>query len=122
MKMEIELTDEQFEKVETLKSNGISVGEAIDILFNMKEDISNNTHVLIDKKIADANKEKEELQQKMDKIDDEISLFTSLKDASLDVKQKQKMIEKEYLYNETYDKSVQDAKHKFKWSKKIFDF
>ena len=34
MKMEIELTDEQAEKVEILKENGIEVGEAIEILFD----------------------------------------------------------------------------------------
>lgn len=33
VKMEIELTDEQFERVEILKSKGVDVGQAIDLLF-----------------------------------------------------------------------------------------
>lgn len=36
-KMEIDLTPEQIEKVEILKANGISIGEAIDMLFEIKE-------------------------------------------------------------------------------------
>ena len=36
-KMEFDFTDEQIEKVEKLESNGISVGEAIDLLFEIKE-------------------------------------------------------------------------------------
>ena len=40
MKMDIELTDEQFEKVKILEENNISVGEAIDILFEMKDNIT----------------------------------------------------------------------------------
>ena len=42
MKMDIELTDEQFEKVKILEENNISVGEAIDILFEMKDNIDNH--------------------------------------------------------------------------------
>ena len=122
MKMEIEFNDEQMEKVETLKSNGISVGEAIDILFDMKNQISDNSAIFIDKQISDVNKQKEELQQKMDEADKKLDLFTKLKDNTLNVEQKQKLVEKEYLAHETYDKRVQDTKHKFKWSKRIFDF
>ena len=37
IKMEIELTDEQFDKVKHLESQNVSVGEAIDMLFEAKE-------------------------------------------------------------------------------------
>ena len=120
MKMEIELTDSQLERVKSLESEGISVGEAIDMLFDIKEDISHNTNLLIDTKISKANKEKAELQNRLDKLDEEISLFSKLKDSTLDVEQKQKLVEKEYLETETFDKKVQDAKHDFKWSRAIF--
>ena len=33
--MEVEFTDEQFEKVKAMESKGISVGEAIDMLFRI---------------------------------------------------------------------------------------
>ena len=37
-KMEFDLTDEQIEKVKKLEENGISVGEAIDLLFEVKDE------------------------------------------------------------------------------------
>ena len=120
MKMEIELTDSQAEKVEVLKNNDLSVGDAIDMLFDLKEELSENSMLFIDSKISNANKEKEELQKRMDEIDDEISVFEKLKDTSLDYEQVFKLVEKEYLHNETYDRAVQNKKHKFKWSKNIF--
>ncbi len=111
MKMEIELTDEQAKKIDVLKENGIEVGEAIDMLFEM-----NNT--FIDNKIIKAQEEKAELEEKLSQIDDELSLFNKLKDTSLDSSQKQKIVEKEYgTIDKTYDESVQDAKHKFKWTR-----
>ncbi len=111
MKMEIELTDDQAKKVETLKENGIEVGEAIDMLFEM-------SNTFVDDKISKANEQKAELEEKLSKIDEEISLFNKLKGNSLDTTQKQKIIEKEYgtIYK-TYDESVQDAKHGFKWAR-----
>ena len=36
-KMEIDLTPEQEEKVKILKENGVTIGEAIDTLFELKE-------------------------------------------------------------------------------------
>lgn len=109
--MEIELTDEQAKKIDVLKENGIEVGEAIDMLFEM-----NNT--FIDNKIIKAQEEKAELEEKLSQINDELSLFNKLKDTSLDSSQKQKIVEKEYgTIDKTYDESVQDAKHKFKWTR-----
>jgi hypothetical protein len=113
MKMEIELTDDQARKVETLKENGIEVGEAIDMLFEM-----NNT--FIEDRIIRAQEAKAELEEKISEIDEELSLFNKLKDGSLDTSQKQKIVEKEYgTIDKTYDESVQDAKHKFKWTRLI---
>ena len=41
-----------------------------------------------------------------------------MKEGSLDPSLKVKIIEKEYgTIEKTYDESVQDAKHKFKWTK-----
>ena len=123
MKMEIELSDTQAEKVEILKSNGIEVGQAIDMLFDMKDSIRDQQNIFVDHKITEAQKEKEELQKKISEIDDEISLFNKLKDVSVDSTQKQKIVEKEYgKIDKTYEQSVQDAKHNFKWSKSIFKF
>ena len=58
MKMDIELTDEQFEKVKILEENNISVGEAIDILFEMKDNITKHSGLYLDSRIARAEEEK----------------------------------------------------------------
>ena len=123
MKMEIELSDEQAKKVEILKENGIDVGQAIDILFDMKDSVAKSNKEIVDYKIEQANKEKEELEKKLAEVDKELSFFDKLKDTTLDSTQKQKLVEKEYVAkSHTYDQTIQDAKHKFKWSKSIFKF
>nr|WP_295000450.1 hypothetical protein [uncultured Methanobrevibacter sp.] len=123
MKMEIELTDKQAEKVEILKENGIEVGEAIDILFEMKEAIIDSSNQIIDSRIDQANQEKDNLQKRLSEIDEEISFFEKLKDNSINPINKQKIIGKEYGdMSKTYDETVQDEKHKFKWTKNIFKF
>lgn len=114
MKMEIELTDEQAKKVEFLKESGIGIGDAIDMLFEMN-------NAIVDNKIDAATQQKAELEKKLAEVDEEISLFNKLKDNSLDSTQKQKIVEKEYgSIDKTFDESVLNAKHKFKWSKAIF--
>lgn len=121
MKMEIELTDEQYEKVQALKDNDMSVGDAIDALFEMKEAVALQTDKIIENKLEEVNKEKAELEERLSKLDEDISIFTKLKDTTMDVDQKQKIIEKDYgIPIQTYDESVQDKKHKFKWTKSIF--
>lgn len=123
MKMEIELTDEQYEKVQTLKDNGMSVGDAIDALFEIKDVVALQTDKIIETKLEKVNKEKAELEERLSKLDEDISIFTKLKDTTVDVGQKQKIIQKDYgVTGHTYDESVQDAKHQFKWTKSIFKF
>ena len=123
MKMEIDLTDEQAEKVEILKENGIEVGEAIDILFEMKEAMVDSSNQVIDSRIDKVNQEKLDLEKRLSEIDDEISFFEKLKDNSINPIQKQKIIGKDYgEIAKTYDESVQDEKNKFKWTKNIFKF
>ena len=75
MKMEIELTESQAEKVEILKDNGIGVGEAIDILFDIRDDVINSSDRYIDDKIEMANKQKAELKEQMAKVDEELTLY-----------------------------------------------
>ena len=123
MKMEIDVTDEQAEKIQTLKDNDISVGEAIDILFDMKETIEVQSDIVLDSKIKQANEKKVELEREIVELDKQISVFDKLKDASLDVGQKQKIVEKEYgQLDKTFDEVIMDAKHRFKWSRSLFKF
>ncbi|WP_296785145.1 hypothetical protein [uncultured Methanobrevibacter sp.] len=118
MKMEIELTDEQAQKVEILKENGIEVGEAIEMFFDMRDVVSESGVLIVEKKIEEANKEKAELEQKIEKVDKDLSYLNKIKDTSLDITQKKKIVEKEYGINKTktYDEEVMDTRHKVKWS------
>ncbi|WP_459537971.1 hypothetical protein [Methanobrevibacter sp.] len=122
MKMDIELTDEQFEKVKILEENNISVGEAIDILFEMKDNITKQSELYLDSRIARAEEEKAELEAKINRIEEDLSLFEKLKGTALDVNEKQKLVEKAYIQEESYDKTLQNAKHNVKWSTKFFKF
>ena len=122
MKMDIELTDEQFEKVKILEENNISVGEAIDILFEMKDNITKHSGLYLDSRIARAEEEKAELEAKINRIEEDLSLFEKLKGTALDVNEKQKLVEKTYIQEESYDKTLQNARHNVKWSTKFFKF
>ena len=122
MKTEIELTDEQFEKVKVLEENNISVGEAIDILFEMKDNITKHSGLYLDSRIARAEEEKAELEAKINRIEEDLSFFEKLKGTALDVNEKQKLVEKAYIQEESYDQTLQNAKHNVKWSTKFFKF
>lgn len=89
----------------------------------MKEMVKFSSESIVNDRIRRANEEKAELEAKMNKLDEELSFFEKLTDSSLNSTQKQKIVENEYgKINKTYDVSVQDTKHKFKWSKSIFKF
>lgn len=93
-KMEIELTDAQLEKVEILKSKGISVGQAIDLLFELQN---------------------EAIAQIKEQESEDISI-DEIKDANLDLEIKEILIAKQHEEGETYDKTLQTTKHNIKWS------
>ncbi|WP_407413640.1 hypothetical protein [Methanobrevibacter sp.] len=90
-KMEIELTEEQLKKVEILKSENISIGDAIDLLFEVKEEISNQ-------------------------IEDK-DLIEKMNEAGFDLSNKTENLKKNFGDAETYDRTAHDAKHGLKWSK-----
>ncbi len=134
MKMEIELTESQAEKVEALKENGIEVGDAIDMFFQMRDVVSKSSDNILDLSIKKAEEEKAHLEEekvhlekRISQIDDNIEFFNKLNDESLDPREKLIMIEKEYGLepvtkedahaSKSYDEELQDTKHKVKWSK-----
>ena len=96
----IELTEEQLEKVETLEANGINVGEAIDMLFKIKEDVEVNAP----------------------KYENEIDVISKLKDTTLDVEQKREILEKDYSDLKTYDDQTQAFKRNISWARDFFKF
>ena len=97
-KIEIELTDEQLEKVKQLEAQNISVGQAIDMLFEVKE-----------KALFEI--EKIEKSGLIDKV------------SNINVNNKTENLEENYGDSEkTYEMEVQDIKHRIKWGKDFFKF
>lgn len=96
-KMEIELTEEQLEKVKQLEANDISVGEAIDLLFEAKEKTLN----LIEEIESSEND-----------------------DSTLDVTDKKaKELNKNYGDSpETYEMGVKKFKQNISWTDDVFKF
>lgn len=100
--MEIELTEEQLKKVEILKENDIDVGQAIDMLFEVKE-----------KALSD-----------IDTFDDDkIGLIEKIKENTLDVETKAEHLGENYGEGElSPEMQVQEFKHKIKWARDFFKF
>ena len=101
-KMEIELTDEQLEKVEILKENDIDVGQAIDMLFEAKEKL---------------------LSDNVDVEDDNNGIVDKIKDNALDVESKAENLDENFGEGQlSPDMQVMEYKHKIKWAREFFKF
>ena len=50
------------------------------------------------------------------------NIIEKLKETALDINEKQKLVENTFVPSETYDQTVQNAKHNVKWSTKFFKF
>ncbi|MBS7258285.1 MULTISPECIES: hypothetical protein [Methanobrevibacter] len=97
MKIEIELTDDQLKKVEELESQDISVGQAIDMLYEARQKAQSEFEVM-DKKLA-----------LLDKV------------SEVDVENKAENLDENFGESgKTYEMKAQDLKHKIKWGKKLF--
>ena len=119
----IELTEEQLQKVEQLEAHGISVGKAIDMLYDVQDNLKEYTNDYLDNKIADANAEKASLEAQLKKLNNELAVFNKLKDTSLDYNQKQEILEKEYSpLDESYEMKVQKVKRNISWAHDLFKF
>jgi hypothetical protein len=98
-KMEFDLTEEQMEKVKTLEENGIGIGEAIDLLFEIKEEAFNQ----------------------MDKVDENIDIVTKI--TSIDADKKIEIMEKTYGDTEkTPEMKIKEVKQKVSWGRDFFKF
>lgn len=94
VKVEIELTDEQFEKLEILKEHDVDIGQGIDLLFGIQHEIISQLE-----------------EQKHEEL-----LLEKFADTGFDSEIKQRLVAKNYDESETYDRTVHDAKHNVKWS------
>ncbi len=93
-KMDIEFSDEQIEKIEILKSNGFTVGEAIDLLFNIQK----------------------EIKSQIEENDPDGEILEKIQYSGFDIKIKAEIFEIEGESHETYDEAIEEVKHRVKWS------
>lgn len=93
-KMEIEFTPEQMEKIKILESKDISVGQAIELLFEVQEEALNQI-----------------VEQKQDD-----GFIEKIKSTSMDYEIKETLLKSQYEEKETYDEAVFKAKTKINWS------
>ena len=113
-----ELTDEQFEKYELMKENGMEIGDAIDLIFNLRDELKLNNDELLEERLAQLNNKKQSLEEEMAKVDQVLGVIDKLKDTALDFEAKNEILEKEYAaIDETYEMKVQELKRGLKWSK-----
>ena len=101
-KIEFDLTEEQIEKVETLKESGIDIGQAIDMLYEVRQKLG-----------AD-----------IDSLDDEekAGLFDKVRKTRLDVDAKTEMLEENYSQDKalTPEMQVVATKRQIRWAKDFF--
>ena len=113
-----ELNDEQFKKYELMKENGMEIGDAIDLIFNLRDELKLNNDELLEERLAQLNNKKQSLEEEMAKVDQELGVIDKLKDTALDFEAKNEILEKEYAtIDETYEMKVQELKRGLKWSK-----
>lgn len=124
-----ELNDEQFEKYQTMKENGLGVGEAIDLIFYLRDHFGVRNDELLEERLEELLLKKSELEDEMESTDDdltaelqkvtaEIDVIDKLKDTAYDFETKEKILEKEYAaIDESYEMKVQAHKRGIKWGK-----
>ena len=118
--LEIELSDEQIDKVNKLEEYGIGIGDAIDMLFEIRERALVDGNEYLDKKIDEVTIQKENLKKQIETFDKELDLYNELKENWKDGKFE--IWEKTSEPDDTYDVKVQHLKHKVSWAKDFFNF
>ena len=124
-----ELNDEQFERYQIMQENGMSIGEAIDLIFYLRDhDGTRNDQLLEDRLeqlIIKKNRLEEEMEtsdkdlsSELEKVNKELDVVKKIKDNPYDFEAKEKILEKEYAtIDDTYDMKVQAHKRGIKWGK-----
>ena len=118
-----ELNDEQFKKFEIMKENGMEIGDAIDLIFNLRDEFELNNDELLEERLAILNEKIPALEDEMGKVDQELGVIGKLKDTALDFEAKNEVLEKEYAaIDESYEMKVQAQKRGLKWGKMVSQF
>ena len=118
-----QLNDEQLKKYEIMKENGMEIGDAIDLIFNLRDEFELNNDELLEERLAVLNDKKQALEDEMATVDQELGVIGKLKDTALDFEAKNEVLEKEYAaIDESYEMKVQAQKRGLKWGNMISQF
>ena len=124
-----ELTDEQFERYQIMQENGLSIGEAIDLIFYLRDQYGVRNDQLLEDRLEQLIIKKSELEEEMKNTDNdltaelqkvtaEMDVLDKLKDTAYDFEAKEKILEKEYApLDDTYEMKIQAHKRGIKWGK-----
>lgn len=124
-----ELNDEQYKKYEIMQENDMSVGEAIDLIFYLRDQYGVRNNQLLEDRLEQLIIKKERLENEMEssdkdlsedlaKVNKEIEVVKKITDEGYDYDAKAKILEKEYgAIDETYEMRVQAHKRGIKWGK-----
>ena len=129
-----ELTDEQFEKYQIMKEYNLEIGDAIELIFNLHDQLGLRNEELIEERIEEllakkesleeeirevegSNDKKESLNDEVIKIDQELGVIEKLRDNRLDYDAKAEVLEKEYATIETNNElKVLKQRRGLKWA------
>ena len=124
-----ELTDEQFERYQIMQENGLSIGEAIDLIFYLRDHYGVRNDQLLEDRLEQLIIKKSELEGEMknsgndltaelQKVTAEMDVLDKLKDTAYDFEAKEKILEKEYApIDDSYEMKIQAHKRGIKWGK-----
>lgn len=128
----VELTDEQFKHYQIMEENGLSIGEAIELIFYLRDQYGTRNNQLLEDRLEQLITKKSRLEEEMEKSDNDVSeelekvnkeidVVRKITDDQYDYDAKAKILEKEYApIDDTYEMKVQAHKRGIKWGK-FFD-
>ena len=105
-----------------MESKGISVGEAIDMLFRIQKGVIEENSNQLEQKRAEINEKKAAIEAEEAELNRELENFNKLMDTGLDVEEKEKIIAIQYdpSDEEDYEDKIIQSKQKVNWMKDIF--
>ena len=124
-----ELNDEQFKRYQIMQENGLSIGEAIDLIFYLRDQYGVRNDQLLEDRLEQLIIKKAKLEEEMKNTDNdltaelqkvtaEMDVLDKLKDTAYDFEAKEKILEKEYApLDDTYEMKIQAHKRGIKWGK-----
>lgn len=115
-----ELTKEQYERYEILIHNDMDIGDAIDLIFDLRDKLEIQSSEFLEDRVVELYDKRKSLEEEMNTIDEELGILDKLKNDELNFKQKQEIFEKELMANETYELKAQHAKQQVSWVKDVF--